>query len=365
MTDLTRKFDKFTPIALILVFFAAFLSAAERSDHLVDIDSVLSASNDQIWIGNEKSSYVRLDNQNSIQVAAVQSFKPELTHAVSVRKNNQISKTLPNFETSLLHKGKPSSVRLENNFDKLVTKKRKLKVLTLVQAKKSTKKKKVTLKQDKAKKKSAKENVNAMSVKTKKYNIFSSKSKWQPKGRTLTKVFKKVLASGKLSTKAVTKAFKYYEKNKSHKGLSNKYLVVADYTRSSKSKRMHLINLKSGKIGSYQVAHGKRSGPVGGRVHATSNRRNSHMTSKGFFKVGYKEGRTIKKGYKYLSVTGLERGNRKVGLPSRQGGRDVVIHTASYVNGGGRSFGCFAIRPQDKRRVFGKIKGALFYSYAG
>ncbi len=115
----------------------------------------------------------------------------------------------------------------------------------------------------------------------------------------------------------------------------------------------------------HKVAHGKYSGSIGGKVRRSSNRRNSQMTPYGFFKVGSKVGRTKKKGYKYLSVKGLERSNRKVGYPSRYGGRDIVVHPARYVNSGGRSHGCFAIRPRDKNRVFAKLKKALLYSYTG
>jgi len=41
------------------------------------------------------------------------------------------------------------------------------------------------------------------------------------------------------------------------------------------------------------------------------------MTPYGFFKIGSYVGRTKKKRYRYLSVQGLERCNRKVGLPTR------------------------------------------------
>ena len=89
------------------------------------------------------------------------------------------------------------------------------------------------------------------------------------------------------------------------------------------------------------------------------------MTPYGFFKVGSKIGTTKKKNYKYLTVKGLQPSNRKVGYPSRMGGRDVVVHPAKYVNSGGRSHGCFAICPSDRCRVFSKLKKALLYSYTG
>jgi hypothetical protein len=201
--------------------------------------------------------------------------------------------------------------------------------------------------------------------KKQKSKLKKSQSAWKPKSRSLAKIYRKVASKKVIPRRALINAFKFYEKNKRKRQLSGKYIAVADYTKNARSERLHLVNLTTGAISSYKVAHGRRSGPVGGKVHSTSNRRGSNKTSKGFFKVGYKEGVTRTKGYRYLSVTGLEQGNRKVGLPSRLGGRDVVMHTARYVNNGGRSNGCFAIKPQDKRSIFNKIKGSLLYSYTG
>jgi len=89
----------------------------------------------------------------------------------------------------------------------------------------------------------------------------------------------------------------------------------------------------------------------GGRVWRSSNEKDSFMTPYGFFKVGSKEGLTFKKRYNYLPIIGLEQSNRKVGMSPKVGGRDIVLHTAWYVNSGGRSLGCFAIRPIDWREV--------------
>ncbi len=85
------------------------------------------------------------------------------------------------------------------------------------------------------------------------------------------------------------------------------------------------------------------------------------MTPYGFFKIGSYVGRTKKKRYRYLSVQGLERCNRKVGLPTRLGGRDIIVHPAKYVSYGGRSYGCFSITPKDRYNVFAKLKRLLFY----
>ena len=183
--------------------------------------------------------------------------------------------------------------------------------------------------------------------------------------KNLDKIYRKVLKKTNVNRRALKKAFSYYKKNRYKKNLSSKYLAIADYTKTARTKRLYIINLKNGTVYRHKVAHGKRSGAVGSRVKYSSNRRNTNMTPYGFFKVGSRVGRTKKKGYRYLSVKGLDRSNRKVGYPSRMGGRDVVVHPAKYVNSGGRSHGCFAICPQDRYRVFSKLKKALLYSYTG
>ncbi|MCK4442863.1 MAG: murein L,D-transpeptidase catalytic domain family protein [Sulfurovaceae bacterium] len=182
---------------------------------------------------------------------------------------------------------------------------------------------------------------------------------------SLDKIYKRVLKKTNINRYALKKALFFYKKNRVKKGLSSKYLAIADYTKTARQKRLYIINLRNGAVYRHKIAHGKYSGALGGRVRKSSNRRNSKMTPYGFFKVGSHIGRTKEKKYQYLSVKGLERSNRKVGLPTRMGGRDVVLHPAKYVNYGGRSHGCFSICPQDKYAIFSKLKRALFYSYTG
>ena len=181
----------------------------------------------------------------------------------------------------------------------------------------------------------------------------------------LEKIYKQVSKKTTISKKALRKAFTYYEKNYKKKALSKNYLAIADYTKSAREKRLFIINLNNGYVFKHKIAHGKRSGAIGGRVKRSSNKRNSYMTPYGFFKVGSSVGKTRKKHYRYLSVQGLQWSNRKVGKPSRKGGRDVIIHPAKYVKNGGRSHGCFAIRPKDQWKVFKRLKTALLYSYTG
>ena len=181
----------------------------------------------------------------------------------------------------------------------------------------------------------------------------------------LQKIYKKVSKKSNINKRALRKAFSYYIKNQRKKGLSSKYLAIADYTKTAKHKRLYIINLKNGKIYRHKVAHGKRSGSIGGKVRRSSNKRGSYMTPYGFFKIGSHVGKTKKKHYRYLTVKGLQKSNRKVGYPSRKGGRDVIIHPAKYVKGGGRSHGCFAIQRKEMWVVFKRLKNTLFYSYTG
>jgi len=192
-----------------------------------------------------------------------------------------------------------------------------------------------------------------------------AKSARQHNSSHLQEIYKKVAKKTNVNKKALKKAFAFYKKNHKSKGLSSKYLAIADYTKTARHKRLYVINLKNAHVYRYKIAHGKRSGCVGGKVCKSSNRRNSKMTPYGFFKVGAHVGKTKKKHYRYLSVKGLQKSNRKVGYPSRMGGRDVILHPAKYVNYGGRSFGCFSICPKDRVAIFKRLKTALLYSYTG
>ena len=181
----------------------------------------------------------------------------------------------------------------------------------------------------------------------------------------LQQIYKNVSKKSNINKRALRKAFSYYIKNQRKKGLSSKYLAIADYTKTAKHKRLYIINLKNGKIYRHKVAHGKRSGSIGGKVKRSSNKRGSYMTPYGFFKIGSHVGKTKKKHYRYLTVKGLQKSNRKVGYPSRKGGRDVIVHPANYVKRGGRSHGCFAIQPKGMWVLFKQLKNTLFYSYTG
>jgi hypothetical protein len=175
----------------------------------------------------------------------------------------------------------------------------------------------------------------------------------------LHQVFEKVKRNSDVSQKALAEAFSFYEKSRYKKRLSPNYIAIADYTKVALHKRLYIINVHSGEVSSYRVAHGVNSGAKYGRVVESGDVKGSLKTPAGFFKVGTKEGITTKKRYRYLSVDGLERRNRNAKK------RQILLHTAWYVAKAGRSFGCFAIEPKDKKEVFYKLKTALLYSYTG
>ncbi len=175
----------------------------------------------------------------------------------------------------------------------------------------------------------------------------------------LHNIFEQVKRTTNVSQKALADTFAYYEKNRLKKELSPKYIAIADYTKLAFEKRLYIINLYNGKVCRFLVAHGKNSGAVNGRVVSAGNEKGSLKTPTGFFKIGSREGVTRRKGYRYLSVYGLEYQNRN----ARE--REILLHTAHYVANGGRSFGCFAIDPRDKEHVFPRMKNALLYSYVG
>ena len=172
-------------------------------------------------------------------------------------------------------------------------------------------------------------------------------------------VFKKVKYTSDVSQKALAKTFNYYEHNRYKKHLSRDFIAIADYTKVSTQKRLYIINLHSGKVLQYFVAHGKNSGAKGGRVWRSSNIYGTNMTPYGFFRVGIKEGLTVQNRHEYLPIEGLEWKNRN----AKQ--REILLHTAPYVAWSGRSNGCFAILPQDRWQVFSRLKSALLYSYTG
>jgi hypothetical protein len=186
-----------------------------------------------------------------------------------------------------------------------------------------------------------------------------SQSSYHVSPSKLHNVFHQVKKNSDVSQKALANAFYYYEKHRHYKGLSPRYLAIADYTKLASQKRLYIINLQTAEVLSFMVAHGRNSGEAGDRVWNASNVLGSYQTPIGFFKVGYEEKVTRTKGYDYLDLDGLEWKNKNAK------DRQIILHTASYVRTQGRSKGCFAIKPEDKWQVFPRLKNALLFSYVG
>lgn len=138
--------------------------------------------------------------------------------------------------------------------------------------------------------------------------------------------------------------------------ITSNYLTIIDFSLSSKSKRLWVINLDENKILFHTlVAHGKNSGVD----YATSfsNINESYKSSLGFFATA--ESYIGSHGIS-LKLDGLEKG---VNDNARQ--RAIVIHGADYVNSNfiknhnrlGRSQGCPALPLELSGKIIEKIKG--------
>ena len=156
----------------------------------------------------------------------------------------------------------------------------------------------------------------------------------------------------------LNKALEYYDAHQSL--IKNKStLGVIDFSQKNTKERFYLIDMETGKVDHYLVAHGKNSDKnFDGYATKFSNTPESLMSSQGFYLTA--ETYSGKHGYS-LKLDGLSPTN------SNARDRDIVIHGADYVETGrdpiGRSFGCPALDPRYSREVINRIKnGVLIYA---
>lgn len=150
-------------------------------------------------------------------------------------------------------------------------------------------------------------------------------------------------------------AYEGYENLKSQNKIQNSILTIIDFSLSSKSKRMWVINMETNEVLYHTlVAHGKNSG----EEYATnfSNKSESYKSSLGFYMTAEtyvgKHGTSLK-------LDGIEKG---INDNARE--RAIVIHGADYVsetfarNNGrlGRSQGCPALPNDLSNKIISKIK---------
>lgn len=159
--------------------------------------------------------------------------------------------------------------------------------------------------------------------------------------------------------KPLAAALKYYKANLS--GIPNPYyLSVIDYTQHANNKRLYVIDMRTGAVERYLVAHGKGSDPQHtGYATVFSNKEGTHASSLGFFRTG-----SIYSGeYGYaLKLHGLSPTN------SNALARAIVMHGAPYVDPSivplGRSWGCPAVELSVSKKLIDALKdGSLIYSW--
>lgn len=144
---------------------------------------------------------------------------------------------------------------------------------------------------------------------------------------------------------------------------SHDRIAIADFATPSYRPRFHIVNLGSGEVQSFLVAHGIGSDPEHtGLLHSFSNVINSEATSEGaFLTADY-----------YVGKHGDSQ--RLLGLdPTNNNAFDraIVVHSAWYSNADmvakhgklGRSQGCFAVGENELAKVFERLgPGRMIYS---
>ena len=143
----------------------------------------------------------------------------------------------------------------------------------------------------------------------------------------------------------------------SHRIAARDAIGIVDFSIPSRDPRFHLVDLMSGRVESFRVAHGSGSDPAhSGYLERFSNVHGSEATSNGTYTTGdYYHG-------KYglsMKVRGHDWTNNNAE------NRAIVIHSAWYAEPDmvdahgklGRSQGCFAFSAADQRAVMSRLAG--------
>ena len=149
----------------------------------------------------------------------------------------------------------------------------------------------------------------------------------------------------------------------SHRIYARDTMAVVDFSLPSSEPRFHLVDIASGQVESFRVAHGRGSDPDhSGFVEKFSNNFGSYASSNGVYTTGdYYDG-------KYglsMKVRGLDWSNNNAEA------RAIVIHNAWYAEPEmiaqhgklGRSEGCFAFSRADQWKVMSRLAdGRMIYA---
>jgi hypothetical protein len=170
----------------------------------------------------------------------------------------------------------------------------------------------------------------------------------------------------KLDETVFEKAYNGFEKLKKAGQLpeGSEFLTIADFSKSSNTKRLWVIDLENRKVlFNALVAHGMGTGDE--FAEHFSNNDSSHQSSLGFYVT--EETYNGKNGYS-LKLIGMDKGFNDAALE-----RAIVMHGADYVSDNfasahkriGRSWGCPAISRELAAPIINTIKGknCLFIYY--
>lgn len=139
---------------------------------------------------------------------------------------------------------------------------------------------------------------------------------------------------------------------------NQRYMGIIDFTLHNSKERFYIIDMESGLVEKFLVAHGKNSDPnFSGFATQFSNIINSEMSSLGFYLTAESYDGTHGNS---LRLDGLQASN------SNARERGIVIHGADYVVPGvkiGRSLGCPAVEMRYHDHIINELKdGALIYA---
>jgi len=146
--------------------------------------------------------------------------------------------------------------------------------------------------------------------------------------------------------------------------LSTRNIAVVDFSKPSSQRRLYLVDMLSGDVKSFLVAHGRGSDVDHDAVADTfSDAMGSHASSLGAFRAAarYQGEHGLS-----LSLDGLDPSNHS----ARE--RAVVVHSQWYVSDRmlaehgklGRSWGCFVVDPAVIESLVAHLEGGGFL-YAG
>ncbi|MCC6917749.1 MAG: murein L,D-transpeptidase catalytic domain family protein [Alphaproteobacteria bacterium] len=158
-----------------------------------------------------------------------------------------------------------------------------------------------------------------------------------------------------------SEALAAYRRHAASRAFKGTEIVIVDYRKPSNAPRLFVLDLATGGVEAYYVAHGRGSDPA----HTKSALRFSDAPTTGMSSVGAFRGLELYQSPEHgpaMRLAGLDSTN--VNAYDRL----IVFHTASYFNPAagrfGRSCGCFVVTKEAMARIYGVLSDGGFL-YAG